>query len=189
LVDFDIVDEDTNHDLTLLRLKQNPVTGEVLSGFSQNSRREPLVFKAATLHPKRPRDGAAIGISGYPLDVTVLVTNAGWIATSWEIDIKELRVPGTPEWYREIDVADVYLADVEVNPGNSGAPVYLVEDGSVIGVCVASKLVAVRNQQDEEVTIGGQKLLYSSGLTEVVPIRYVIDLLRKHNLPWVETED
>jgi len=189
LVDFDIVDEDKHHDLALLRLRRNPLVGEVLSGFSQNGRRESLRFSTMTLHPKRPRDGAAVGISGYPLETSVLVTNAGWMATSWEIDVKESQVPGAPEWYRKIDVADVYLADVEVNPGNSGAPVYLIDNGKVIGVCVASKPAPVRDQHDKQVAVCGRELYYSSGLTIVVPIRYAIDLLRKHNLSYVEAED
>ena len=67
-----------------------------------------------------------------------------------------------------------------------GAPVYLVEKAVVIGVCVGSKPAPVRDQRDKHATIGGRKLFYSSGLTTVVPVSYVIELLKKHSLSWSE---
>jgi hypothetical protein len=36
-------------------------------------------------------------------------------------------------------IADSYLADMQVNGGNSGGPVYRVAEGGVIGVGVASR--------------------------------------------------
>jgi hypothetical protein len=84
------------------------------------------------------------------------------------------------------DIADAYLVDVEVNRGNSGAPVYLTENAAVIGVCVGSKPAPVRDQQGDNVRIGNRELLYSSGLTIIVPVRYVIELLRTHSLDWTE---
>jgi len=186
LVGFDVVDEDDRHDLALLKLKENPFKGEVRSGFVNGGKEVPLLFGMATLNPKRPKDGAAVGISGYPLGQPVLVTNAGWMATSWAFEITEVPVPGAPQWFRIPDIADAYLADVEVNPGNSGAPAYLIENATVIGMCVGSKLAPVRDQRGNHVIVDGRELFYSSGLTVVVPVRYVIELLRKHNLSWSE---
>lgn len=183
VVDCEMIDEDTRHDLALLKLKRNPFKGEVRSGIVIGDKEVPLLFSTATLNPHRPKDGAAVGISGYPLGEPVLVTNAGWMATSWAFEIKEVPVPGAPEWFRMPDVADAYLTDVEVNPGNSGAPVYLVENATVIGVCVGSKLAPIRDQHGN---IEEPKLFYSSGLTVVVPVRYVIYLLKKHDLSWSE---
>jgi len=172
--------------LALLKLKRNPFKGEVRSGFVIGGKEVPLLFGTATLNPNRPEDGAAVGISGYPLGQPVLVTNAGWMATSWAFEITEAPIPGAPQWFRIPDIADAYLADIEVNPGNSGAPVYLIEDVTVIGVCVGSKPAPVRDQLNNDVIINGRRLFYSSGLTTVVPVRYVIELLRKHNLSWSE---
>lgn len=183
VVDCEITDTDARHDLALLKLKRNPFRGEVRSGIVIGDKEVPLLFGTAALNPNRPRDGEAVSISGYPLGEPVLVTNTGWMATSWAFEIKEIPIPGAPEWFRMPDVADAYLADVEVNPGNSGAPVYLVENATVIGVCVGSKLAPIRDQQGN---IGEPKLFYSSGLTVVVPARYVIDLLKKHDLKWSE---
>jgi S1-C subfamily serine protease len=183
VVDFEVIEKDVRHDLALLKLKRNPFKGEVRSGIVIGDKEVPLLFGTAMLNPKRPKDGAAVGISGYPLGEPVLVTNAGWMATSWAFEIKEVPVPGAPEWFCMPDIADAYLADVEVNPGNSGAPVFLVENATVIGVCIGSKLAPIRNQQGN---VEEPKLFYSSGLTVVVPVSYVIELLKKHHLTWSE---
>lgn len=184
-VPSDVVDVDARHDLALLKLRQNPFKSEMRSGFVIDGKEIPLLFGTVTLNPNRPQDGAAVGISGYPFGEPVLVTNVGWMATSWSFDIKEVPVPGAPEWFRWPDIADVYLADVEVNPGNSGGPVYLIENAAVIGVCVASKPAPVRDQMGNPI----RQLFYSSGLTIVVPSRYVIELLRKHNLTWSKSTE
>jgi S1-C subfamily serine protease len=178
LVNFELVDKDERHDLALLKLRKNPFRGEVSSGIVVNGKEVPLLFGIAILNTDRPKDGAYVAISGYPLGQTVLVTNAGWMATSWALDIKEIAASGAPEWFRMPDIADTYLADVEANPGNSGGPVYLGDNGSVIGVCVGSLGAPVWDEG------GRHKPYYSSGLTMVVPIRYAIDLLSKHGLNW-----
>lgn len=184
-----LVDTDDLHDLALMKLDKNPFKGEVRSGFVINDKEIPLLLGTVTFNRKRPKDGAAIGISGYPLGQPVLITNAGYMATVWSFDIQEVNIPGAPEWYRKTEVADTYLADVEANPGNSGGPIYLAENGAVIGVCVGSRLAPVRNQQGDTVSIGEQRLLYSSGLTEVVSAKYVIDLLKKNNVDYSELSD
>ena len=188
VVDCELIDEDMRHDLVLLKLKSNPFKGEVRSGIKIGDKEVSLLFDKVTFNPNRPNDGVAVGISGYPLGEPVLVTNAGWMATSWAFEIKEVSMPGTPDWFRIPDIADAYLADVEVNRGNSGAPVYLVEDATVIGVCVGSKPAPVRYEAGNNASIEGRKLLYSSGLTVVVPVRYVIELLRKNNVGWFEVK-
>lgn len=179
-VDFDVVDEDREHDLVLLKLKRNPFTGEVGPAIGG----VPLLFGAARLNPDRPKDGAAIAISGYPLSEAVLVTNVGWMATSWSFRTEEVANSGGPNRFRQPEIADVYLADVVANPGNSGGPVYLIENAVVIGVCVASKVAPVRDQNEEAVSINGRQLFHSSGLTMVIPTRYVVELLNKHNINW-----
>jgi S1-C subfamily serine protease len=185
-VDFDLIEADTRHDLALLRLRRNPFRSEMRSGIRIGENEVPLLFGAVAIDPNRPKDGVAIGISGYPLGQPVLVTNVGCLATSWAFEFHEVSVPGAPQWFTMPEVADTYLADIEVNRGNSGAPVYLIENATVVGVCVGSKPAPVRDQRGNNVSIGNDKLYYSSGLTMLVPVRYVIELLRSHNLNWQE---
>ena len=123
----------------------------------------PLPYGKATLNPDRPRDGALVGISGYPFGEPVLVTNSGSMATSWSTDITEMSLPVTP--FRFPDIADVYLADVEANPGNSGGPVYLTENATVIGMCVGSKRAPICDETGEPGVVDHRRLFHSSGLT------------------------
>lgn len=179
LVDVDLVAVDGRHDLGLLKLRRNPFRGAIRSGIVINNEEVPVLYGTARLNPNRPKDGFEVGISGYPLHVPVMVTNSGWMATSWESDIAQMPAPGAPPGFAIPDIADSYLADVEVNPGNSGGPGYLVDDASVIGVCVGSRLAPVRDQAGNSVRWNGG-LFYSSGLTAVVPARYVVELLKRN---------
>jgi len=185
-VDFDVIDEDERHDLSLLKLKRNPFKGEVRSGIKIGDREIPLLFGTPTLNPLRPLDGVSVGISGYPFESPFLVTNAGWIGTSWAVNIQMIARPGAPPWFRDLDIADIYLADVEINPGNSGGPVFVIENASVIGLCVASRRSPVWDQHGNDAIIDDTKLFYSSGLTIVVPTRYLLDLFKRNSVEWLE---
>jgi S1-C subfamily serine protease len=168
LVPFDLVETDRIHDIALLKLKSKeipPLVGNV----------PPLKLEPVTLNNDRPEDGVAIGISGYPVNQSVLVTNGGFIATSWAFDLQGLKSPETPGLYRKLDVADSYLADVNVNPGNSGGPVYLASDGSVIGICVGYLPTNVTDTKGNPMD-----RYYNTGLAVVVPSRYVHNLLERH---------
>jgi serine protease Do len=166
LMDFDLIETDKIHDIALLKLKSKEIPP--MFGNAPSLKLEPVI-----LNLDRPEDGVAIGISGYPLNQSVLVTNGGFMATSWAFDLQELKSPGTPEFYRKLDIADSYLTDINVNPGNSGGPVYLASDGSVIGVCVAYLPTPVRDDKG-----GVTNYYYNTGLAVVVPSRYVSDLLK-----------
>ena len=168
-MDFDLIEADKIHDIALLKLKSTkipPMFGNL----------PPLKLTPVILNRDRPEDGVAIGISGYPLYQTVLVTSGGFMATSWAFELKELKLPGTPEFYRKLNRADAYLADISVNPGNSGGPVYLASDGSVIGVCVANLQTNIKDDKGDIV----KNRYYNSGLAFVEPSRYVCDLLKRH---------
>lgn len=169
LVDFDLIDENENHDLVLLRLRRNPFRNEVKSGFRIGENEIPIIAGTPTLNPNRPQEGQWIGISGYPFDQSALVTNSGYVASVWT----------TPN----------YLADVEVNPGNSGGPVYLVDDASVIGVCVATQGSRIWREGGEPVLILDQPLYYSSGLTHIIPARHVMEILDRNKLSYSVNEN
>jgi S1-C subfamily serine protease len=175
LVQCDVVEEDARHDLALLRLATNPFN----SGRPSGVHRTPdggmgvnSLFGLAPLTLSRPRDGEDIAVSGYPLSNPTLITTSGIIASSWATDTMDVVPEGAPEGFTMPDIKDSYLADVAVNPGNSGGPVYLRDVGHVIGVCVAFRIA--------EADAGGVPLMYNSGLSIVVPINYGVELLGRH---------
>jgi hypothetical protein len=186
LVDFDIVDIDSRHDIALLRLKRNPFKGEVTSGIvisSKDSGKKELslLFGVPTFNLNRPKEGTFIAISGYPLNETVLVTNSGGLATCWGVDVKEVPVLGAPFSFVIPDISDVYLGDIEINSGDSGAPVYEVDNSTVIGICVASKPANVHDQNNNPIKLDdGRIIFYSSGLTIIVPTKYILELLKNN---------
>lgn len=187
-IDFDVVEEDARHDLALLKLKRNPLKGEIGAFMKIGEKKINYAVKAATLSPKRPRDGEPVAVSGYPLNRSVLISTSGNLASAWAYDIADLPVPGAPAWFRLPDIADSFIADMHVNGGNSGGPVYSVERGVVVGVCVAfdTATVIYGDGKMEPATVQDRPLAYNSGLSVVVPIRYVIDMLKKHNLKWTD---
>ncbi len=178
-VGFEIVEEDPRHDLALLQMRPNPFEGNVNSGIVINGNLIPLLFDTAARSADRPRDGLPIAVSGYPLSQTVLITTSGAVASAWAMDIQNVALPGAPSGFTVPDIKDSYLADVSVNPGNSGGPVYRVEDAAVIGVCVAFRPVPIVADKGP-VVVNGDLLAYNSGLSIVVPIRYGDELLTRH---------
>ena len=143
------------------------------------------------LNSTRPRDGMSVAASGYPFASNSLVTNSGCIASGFYPNFDEIpeperapRPPGADEGiYLEVThspetPADRYLADIEVNGGNSGGPVYLTETAKVIGVCVSTRVALVRDRTGAPANLAGGPLLYSSGLTTVIPTPYVRGMLR-----------
>lgn len=72
---------------------------------------------------------------------------------------------------------DRYLGDLRANHGNSGGPVYSISTGKVIGICDAFVGAPV-----ETTVILPVGLSYNSGLAVIIPIKYAIDLLKKHGL-------
>lgn len=165
LVDFDVIDDDENKDLTLIKLRMNPFRGEVRSGVRMAGAEIPIPVSVPNLRRDRPREGEWIGISGYPFEQRSLVTNSGYIASVWTI----------PN----------YLADVEVNPGNSGGPVYLVKDSSIIGVCVASHGSPIWDEHGQKI----KNRFYSAGLTQFVPSASVLELLDRNEIAYSDTDD
>ena len=180
----EVVDEDVRHDLALLKLKANPFTDEKVP-LKSPIKAVSYIHRVATLGPPtRPRDGDAIAVSGYPLNQKVLITTSGHLASSWSSNSVPAQVPGAPPGVLVPDIADLYVGDMHVNFGNSGGPVYLVEQGKVIGVCVAYRTAPVTfgDGNQEPARAEDRPLSFNSGLADIVPVRYVIDLLKKNNI-------
>ena len=141
LVAADIIEEDARHDIALVKARNNPFANPQI--FMKTPERDIyLPQRTADLSTSEVRDGQPIAVSGYPLAEPALVTTSGAIASAFGTDIQEAQIPGAPPGITMPNIADSYLADVAVNPGNSGGPVYQISDGEVIGVCVAFRIGA-----------------------------------------------
>lgn len=158
-----LVDEDEAQDLALLRLSHDRALQDVHI-VMQDADPATLTPQVATFLPGQPRAGTGIAVSGYPLATSVLVTNAGWLATAWSIKSKDLRDRAALPGPMNPALADAYLADVHASPGTSGAPVYRTEDGAVIGIGI----------------VGTPAAPAPTGVMMVVPARSVDALLSRH---------
>lgn len=102
-------------------------------------------------------DGELVATSGFPFGNFSLVTTSGVVASAWFIQ-QDQRF---------------YLADLVVNHGNSGGPVYRVSDGKVIGMARGFTQAAVEklgtDQQSKDFAV-------NSGLSLVIPIEDVVRL-------------
>lgn len=187
-----MVDKDEAHDLALLKLtdnlfklsprpKVNITSGPAAGEYSIN-------ISHAFLSPERPRDGTQIAVSGYPFDGTLLMTNIGWLSTSAAIHPNAVqKLPGGLTEQLKPGTQDAYLGDLTINPGNSGGPVYTTSSGRVIGVCVAFKNAVLMTTNEKGISTPitdqtGKPIFYNSGVSEIIPIKYAVDLLIRNKV-------
>jgi S1-C subfamily serine protease len=182
VIGFDVVDEDHRHDLALLKMRANPFQGEVGGGIVIGDKPLEPLHGVPVLRLDRPRDGEAIAVSGYPLSETVMVTNQGVIASSWSVEVDDIPHPTLPG-VTSPEIRDLYLGDVQSNPGNSGGPVYATEDGAFVGVLVAGRLTSVQTGSGPA-SIAGVPLYHDAGLSLIVPTKYVTEMLDRNGVKW-----
>jgi S1-C subfamily serine protease len=127
---FDLIGADEGHDLAVLLPRNRPIIREESSGVMT-----PCSAVTFSLDPLR--DGIAIATSGYSIGNSTLMTSTGCIGTT---RLHDSQVPNGANWY---------LAAMHIVSGNSGGPVYRVEDGKVIGVCKGYGARPVRDENRE----------------------------------------
>jgi S1-C subfamily serine protease len=184
---FSISGVDELNDVILLKLDKNPFIDtdqrHRIGDFDVSPKPVP-----AMLYTSRPRDGAAIAMSGYPLGQPVLITTSGRLASGWAFDTATIGRDGAPAWLDFPRSRHFYFADMTTNPGNSGAPVYLATTGSVIGICTAVLNAPVRTSTGGRAAVGDDPLVFSSGITFVIPSQIIVSLLEKHGATWNEAK-
>lgn len=182
LFDFDVIGKEGAYDLALLKTRVVPAKN--LNPMIRIDDKEFIpIVKAVSFDEGRPKDGTPIAVSGYPLNQTVLITNSGYIASSWYIQEQEYEM--ISRTFRM--PANFYFADLQVNPGNSGGPVFSIENGSVLGLCHGILLnQVIKAQSQEGAVLDGEPLVYNSGLSIIVPSRYIIELLKKSGVHYTE---
>jgi S1-C subfamily serine protease len=175
-VGVNIVAIDDANDVAVLRMEPNPFESPPPSMIQIGDSPGPTpLYAKCSVSSERPRDGDGVAVSGYPLSSPTLITTAGYLASGWSST--ERRVSDGND--TKVVKAGTYLADISVNPGNSGGPTYRTEDGVVIGVCTAYQFAPLTymDRQGGQVTLGERPVGINSGLCVVAPIKSVLALV------------
>ena len=153
----ELLRNDTEHDLALLRIDGEPVPALALAD------------------PAGVKEGIDIAIIGFPIGGVLgfsPVTHRGIVASITPI---ALPLPAA----RQLDaktvarmrsgVFDIYQLDATAYPGNSGGPVLDVATGQVVGVI---NMVLVKGTRESALT-------NPTGISYAIPSRFVQELLRE----------
>lgn len=152
----DIGVTDPAHDLAIVKPRRNPFT-QMPTLFAGTTGGPPpqTKVKAVVFSQTRPRDAEEIFACGYPFGEAGLVTTSGSVASAWN---QRVLLRSQAAGYNS--PIDVYNADLRINFGNSGGPVFRLSDQAVIGVSVEG--------------------LGSLGI--LVPSKYVVAFLKSQNI-------
>jgi hypothetical protein len=135
-VEVAIAAEDPGADLALLRVVEPPPEGGEGSGLGRPA--SAARGSAARLAWAEPPAESAVAVVGYPMGEPRPVVRVGRLLDPAILNTTPAMTEQLPSWLMELagDGA-VLLADVEARVGNSGAPIYLLESGEIIGLCSA----------------------------------------------------
>lgn len=193
-VDFDIIGNDIRTDLCLLELKRNPFDNRfcekprLKSNIKIDFREVPLLYNTALHHRYEPQEGARIAMSGYPFGYPTLFTTQGNIASAWYYEWKPkdnpIILPDMPELvkffqshYRQY----FWWGDIPSYRGHSGAPVFLINNADLIGVCTSGRIQEAIDEEDRIILTGTESpIYYDIGVTKITPIPAVNRLTIKY---------
>jgi S1-C subfamily serine protease len=126
------------------------------------------------------REGSYVAFTGFPIGAILglyPVTHRGIIASitptiipvdnANQISIKMLKMMRNPYL--------VYQLDATAYPGNSGSALYDIDSGEVIGI-----INKVFVQASKEAVISKP-----SGITYAIPVKYLLALLKQHNIDYL----
>lgn len=188
-----IIDRDKNRDLALLKLDINPFKENITSFFSG----EKIIPKIPKFNKRQIEDGDYIAVSGFPsVGGDYLITNVGHIASCWlpngnyltDIQINHGNSGGP-----------IYLAEtgevIGVAFATTLTPVefYYKDKNEPISKDVLSRLHFGRYKDtviDQKKTLElvdiialtELRLLYNSGIGEVISLNHVIELAKKNGV-------
>jgi S1-C subfamily serine protease len=179
-----VIDIDKDHDIAILKPDSNMLGGAMKTGFSSPTLQGEFAQRtAAILETKALEDGEEIYTSGFPLSFPVLITTSGAIASSVPFEFD-------PALFTELHS---YWADIQVNHGNSGGPVFSRSSGRVIGIVHGVRLAEAESSGHViygEIEEGKplQPIRYNSGIAYVVPAEYIAALLDKNKISYEKSE-
>lgn len=179
-IDADVIEHEDGHDVALLKLSRNPFREEIQSGYTLEGKPLPLMpLGVALLSTRTLREGEPVAVSGFPFISSVLITNAGIIASTRMAHYFDARGEGV-----HVRVtSDFYFADMTVNHGNSGGPVYDASS-EVIGIVSAFKVAELERFVSGawQQTRGEGAYGYNARLAVIVPIAHAKALMTKHGI-------
>jgi S1-C subfamily serine protease len=174
-----IKDTDPAHDIAILQLAQSPFSEAFRLGIKTGDKEPKVTLGVAKLDQSLPPEGQTVLVSGYPLSIPTLVTQKGMIASE-PVGVVQMQRPNALAGSLPPEIEDSILLDAVVNPGNSGGPVYLPGEHSVIGICDAYEPSPIfTTQRSQTAALGAAQ---NSGLAMVIPIKYAIALLQKNKI-------
>ena len=183
-VEVAAIARDATADVALLRTTKPFSMSAGILASSNPSENVTMRHRVAVLSSGPLRDGERVATSGYPLEEPVLITTSGYIAGS---PIEQLRVPGGhPAW--PFLSKRVVLADMQVNFGNSGGPVYRVPDGAVVGLTSQYKNTWLVSQDLEVLKAGDKPIPLNSGLSVIAPTDHILVVAAEHGIDLVPSQ-
>ena len=137
---------------------------------------EPIPTLEVAARGQELREGIDIAFTGFPIGMVLglyPVTHRGFVSaiTPMVIPANTARDLTAARLKRMRTPFDVYQLDATAYPGNSGSPLYLPENGQVIGVINS---VFVKEGKESMLT-------NPSAITYAIPVRYVRELLHNVN--------
>lgn len=152
----EVIDEDTQHDLALLKIVGSPLPAMAIGD------------------SEKVREGETYAFTGFPIGAALglhAATHRGMVSAITPVATPALsaRLINKKLFDRLQAPYDIFQLDATAYPGNSGSPLYAPETGAVIGI-----LNKVFVQETKE-----NLLAKPSGITYAIPIRYAEGLLRQ----------
>jgi hypothetical protein len=136
-IEVAIAAEDPDVDLALLRSVEPPLEG-VEKGAPEGTARGVSRGSAAPLASAPPPADSLVAVVGFPTGEPHLVVRTGRLLDPAILDAAPTASEPLRSWLDgHLRDGSVLVTDVETRLGNSGAPIYLVESGEIIGLCSA----------------------------------------------------
>ena len=167
--DFIVIARDTTPDLALLQIKMSSIIVP-----EQGSEDEVYYTQdvAGTLNVGTVHfiigisKNSSVAITGYTSEQTIPETKTGKVLSKEIPTISNEKVDVTTGDVT-FNFTDYYQTDITANSIFSGSPVYSTGDEKVIGIAISSS----QSESDD------------SGTVDIIPTKYIMDLLKKHMTP------
>jgi hypothetical protein len=175
-IEVAIAAEDPDVDLALLRgIDAPPEGGEEKAPGGPS--RILLRGSAAPFASAPPPVESLVAVVGFPIGEPQLVIRTGTLLDPAILDAAPTASDPLHSWLAEhLRDGSVLVTDVETRLGNSGAPIYLVESGEIIGLCSA---VLLRNGNPKDELIPLPKPL-GAPLTVIIAAHRIQSFLDAH---------